>query len=58
MSDAGLEHLKRLAARSKSDCERGVPFEDGLAHFTEFILKAVEEIDKRIEIIKDLTKRK
>lgn len=51
---AKLEHLRRLAARSMSDAKRGVAFDEGLRHFSEYILAStrfmldlVEQVDKK-----------
>lgn len=48
------EVLQRMIARVESDIERGVPFKDGMRHFTDLINEGVIEMEKKLIEMRNL----
>lgn len=53
---ADTEEVRRLAARAISDCGRGIPFAVGIRHFIEFVIRALEVMDAKLERMEKIAK--
>lgn len=53
---AETEEIRRLAARTINDVNRGMPFEVGVRRFTEFVVRAVEVMDSKLAQMEKMSK--
>lgn len=51
------EYTDRLAERCSSDVRRGVPFHEGMRHFTELIKAVTNEIEKNMKQMETYVER-